>query len=96
VPWFWSDHYDLSLQIAGMPSEGANTVMRSLDEETLLLFHLDEAGRLVGASGLGLGNRIARDVRLAEMLIAKQAHPDEDALANPEISLKSILSTASG
>ena len=26
VPWFWSDQYDLSLQIAGNPAEGAETV----------------------------------------------------------------------
>ena len=95
VPWFWSDHYDLSLQIAGMPSEGTKTVMRSLDQESVLLFHLDEAGRLVAASGIGLGNRIARDIRLSEMLIEKQVHPSETALADPSVTLKSILSSAS-
>jgi 3-phenylpropionate/trans-cinnamate dioxygenase ferredoxin reductase subunit len=95
VPWFWSDHYDLSLQIAGMPSEGTKTVTRSLDEESVLLFHLDEAGRLVAASGIGPGNRIARDIRLSEMLIEKQVHPSETALADPSVTLKSILSSAS-
>ena len=95
VPWFWSDHYDLSLQIAGMPSEGTKTVTRSLGEESELLFHLDEAGRLVAASGIGPGNRIARDIRLSEMLIDKRAHPSESALADPSVTLKSILSARS-
>ena len=95
VPWFWSDHYDLSLQIAGMPSEGTKTVTRSIDEESEIHFHLDEAGRLVAASGIGPGNRIARDIRLSEMLIEKRAHPSESALADPSVTLKSILSSAS-
>ena len=95
VPWFWSDHYDLTLQIAGLPSEGTKTIVRSLDEASEILFHLDQTGRLVGASGIGPGNRIARDIRLAEMVIAKHIHPDENALADPAISLKSILSSAS-
>ena len=95
VPWFWSDHYDLSLQIAGLPSEGTKTVTRSIDEESVILFHLDEAGRLVAASGIGPGNRIARDIRLSEMLIEKHVHPDETALVDPSVTLKSILSGAS-
>jgi 3-phenylpropionate/trans-cinnamate dioxygenase ferredoxin reductase subunit len=78
-----------------MPSEGTKTVTRSIDEESEILFHLDEAGRLVAASGIGPGNRIARDIRLSEMLIEKRAHPSESALADPSVTLKSILSSAS-
>ena len=29
VPWFWSDQYDLCLQIAGLPDAGARTVKRA-------------------------------------------------------------------
>jgi len=56
------------------------------------LFHLTEDGRLLAASGLGIGNVVARDIRLAEMLIAKEARPDKAALSDPDVNLKGILS----
>lgn len=91
VPWFWSDQHDLTLQIAGLPDEGAETVRRDLGDGAFLLFHLAGDGRLVGASGVGPGNAVARDIRLAEMLIAKAARPDPAALASPAIRLKALL-----
>lgn len=91
VPWFWSDQYGLSLQIAGLPDEGERTVRRDLDDGAFILFHLKQDGRLVAASGIGQGNAVARDIRLAEMLIAKSVHPDIGALAAPSVKLKSLL-----
>jgi 3-phenylpropionate/trans-cinnamate dioxygenase ferredoxin reductase subunit len=91
VPWFWSDQYDLSLQIAGVPSDGTETVRRQVSDQAFIIFHRDAAGRLVGASGIGPGNAIARDVKLAEMLIAKSMSPASVALADPAASLKSLL-----
>lgn len=91
VPWFWSDQYDLTLQIAGLPDEGTQTVRRDLSEDAFILFHLAGDGRLVAASGIAHGNAVAKDIRLAEMLIAKGAKPDPAALARPEVKLKSLL-----
>jgi 3-phenylpropionate/trans-cinnamate dioxygenase ferredoxin reductase subunit len=91
VPWFWSDQHDLSLQIAGNPADGVKTVRRQLGEQAFVIFHLDGADRLVGASGIGPGNSIARDVKLAEMLIARQAAPAPEALADPAVQLKVLL-----
>jgi len=91
VPWFWSDQYDLSLQIAGNPSDGVETVRRQLSESAFVIFHRDAEGRLVAASGIGIGNAIARDVKLAEMLIAKRAAPTAEALADPAMQLKALL-----
>jgi 3-phenylpropionate/trans-cinnamate dioxygenase ferredoxin reductase component len=91
VPWFWSDQHDLNLQIAGLVDEGRETIARDLGDGALLLFHLTSEGRLAAASGVGPLGRIAREVRLAEMLIAKRARPDRVALASPDIKLKSLL-----
>ncbi len=91
VPWFWSDQYELSLQIAGMPGDGAEIVRRTLGPEAFLLCHRDGNGRLVGASGIGPGNSIARDVKLVEMMIAKGISPGAETLADPAVSLKSLL-----
>lgn len=91
VPWFWSDQYGLSLQIAGLSDEGKSTVRRDLGDGAFILFHLAEDGRLVAASGIGPGNAVARDVRLAEMLIARQAKPSPEALGSQDVKLKSLL-----
>lgn len=91
VPWFWSDQYDLNLQIAGVPADGPQIVRRPLKDDAIVLFHLAEDGTLKGVSGIGRGNHVGRDVRLAELLIARRARPDAAALANPEVQLKSLL-----
>ncbi|MGN6584942.1 MAG: NAD(P)/FAD-dependent oxidoreductase [Rhizobiaceae bacterium] len=91
VPWFWSDQYDLGLQIAGLPDEGRKTVRRDMGNGALILFHLAADGRLVAASGIGPGNAVARDIRLAEMLIARHISPPPDRLAAPETKLKTLL-----
>jgi 3-phenylpropionate/trans-cinnamate dioxygenase ferredoxin reductase subunit len=91
VPWFWSDQYDICLQIAGVTDAGLGVVRRDLGDGAFLLFHLAEHGRLVGVSGLGPLGKIAREVRVAEMLIARRATPSADALALPGVKLKGLL-----
>ena len=91
VPWFWSDQYDLSLQIAGNPADGPEIVRRQTGEQSFVMFHRDHEGRLVGASGIGPGNSIARDVKMAEMLIGKRAAPTAEQLADPTVQLKVLL-----
>ncbi len=91
VPWFWSDQFDLTLQIAGMPSLGTSVIVRSLRDGAFILCHLDSDWRLVGASGIGQGNIIARDVRLLEMLIGKGAKPDASLLSDGTSQLKALL-----
>ncbi|GMB80295.1 FAD-dependent oxidoreductase [Shinella zoogloeoides] len=91
VPWFWSDQYDMTLQIAGLADGAVTTVRREMGEGAFILFHLDGEGRLIAASGIGPGNAVARDIRLAEMLIAARIHPDPAELAAPETKLKKLL-----
>jgi 3-phenylpropionate/trans-cinnamate dioxygenase ferredoxin reductase subunit len=95
VPWFWSDQYELTLQIAGFPSGGnSDTVRRELKDGAYIEFEYAPDGRLISASGVGRGNLIARDVRLAEMLIGKRAKPERSALADPNVQLKALLQAA--
>ena len=91
VPWFWSDQYELGLQITGFADMGPITVARHLGEQALILFHVADDGRLMGASGIGPGNSIARDVKMAEMMIAKGLKPAAEALADPNVQLKTLL-----
>jgi len=91
VPWFWSDQYEMTLQITGLADGAARHLRRDLGEGAFILFHLDAEGRLLAASGIGPGNAVARDIRLAEMLIAARAHPDPAALTATNVKLKSLL-----
>lgn len=94
VPWFWSDQYDMSLQLAGMFGPGGETVRRDLGNGAFVLFHLDGQGMLHAAAGVGQGNAVAKDIRLAEMLIERHARPDRAALADPSVNLKQLLKSA--
>jgi 3-phenylpropionate/trans-cinnamate dioxygenase ferredoxin reductase component len=91
VPWFWSDQYELTLQIAGLQDEGTHTVRRDLSGTAFVLFHIAADGRLVAASGIGEGNAVAKDIRLAEMIIAKGLKPAPNQLADPAVNLKRLL-----
>lgn len=91
IPYFWSDQYDLTLQVAGLADGAATTVRRDVDGDAFLLFHLNADGVLVAVSGIGGGLTIARDIKLAERLIASKVVPDPVALASPDVRLKTLL-----
>lgn len=89
VPWFWSDQYEQTLQVAGLPDCGEITAKRQMDEENHLYFHFAGDGRLVAASGIG--SSITKDMRIAEMLIEQMAKFDPGVVMNPGFKLKSLL-----
>jgi 3-phenylpropionate/trans-cinnamate dioxygenase ferredoxin reductase component len=91
VPWFWSDQYDLTISIAGLADEGAFKVRRDLSDTAFILFHIAYDGRLVAASGIGIGNAVAKDIRLSEMIIAKGLKPTAVELADSTFNLKRLL-----
>jgi 3-phenylpropionate/trans-cinnamate dioxygenase ferredoxin reductase subunit len=94
VPWFWSDQFDLTLQIAGLPDAAAQEVVRDRPDGVTIRFGLGDDGRLLSAAAIGTGNAVAKDIRLAEMLIARRAVPDSATLADPAVPLKSLLRQA--
>jgi len=91
VPWFWSDQYDLTLQVAGLADPTSAWIRRDLADGAVIVFQKDASGALVAASGIGPGTAVSRDIRLAEMLIARGASPDDGALVDPAVSLKALL-----
>ena len=73
-------------------AEGAETLVRREGRDgAFVLFHLAPDGGLLAASGIGPGNAVAKDIRLAEMLIARRARPDPRALADAGVNLKTLL-----
>ncbi len=91
VPWFWSDQHDLSLQVAGLTTAATHDALRTRPDGVEIWFGLADDGRLVAAAAVGPGNAVAKDVRLAEMLIAARAAPDPAVLSDPSVTLKSLL-----
>ncbi len=90
VPSFWSDQYELTLRIAGLPDVAATSISRDLGDGLYLTFHLANDGRLVAASSIGPDGKIAKEIRLAEMLIAKRLRPDPKALMNSDVRTQII------
>lgn len=86
--WFWSDQYDVSIQMVGRVPDGATTVVRgSYDEGRFCAFSLDRTGVLRAAIGIDR----AQDVRRAAKLIRAQVQPDPEALVDPEVDLRSLV-----
>jgi 3-phenylpropionate/trans-cinnamate dioxygenase ferredoxin reductase subunit len=92
IPWFWSDQYDLGLQVAGLPRPGHQSVVRPLGDGQIE-FYL-EGERLVAAAGLATGNTLARELKLTEMLIAAGVSIDPAALTDSAVNLKGLLKSA--
>jgi 3-phenylpropionate/trans-cinnamate dioxygenase ferredoxin reductase subunit len=90
-PWFWSDQYDLTLQVAGIPDPAHAAIRRDLGGGAVIVFGLDSTGRLQSAAGIGTGSAVARDIRLAEMLIDKKVPVDAALLGDPKVALKGLL-----
>jgi 3-phenylpropionate/trans-cinnamate dioxygenase ferredoxin reductase subunit len=93
IPWFWSEQYELRLEVVGLPDEASTTVRRDVGDGSCLLFHVDSEARLAAATSIGVGSSLARQSRLAERLIESEARPAWDALADPTFDLKRLLTT---
>ncbi|MCK1744856.1 FAD-dependent oxidoreductase [Bradyrhizobium sp. 139] len=91
VPWFWSDQYDETLQIAGLCREQDVAVVRNLGAKGRLFFYLAADRRLISACGFGSLSAVAKEIRFAEMMIGRRLAPDAEALADPTVSIKSLL-----
>ncbi|RWE19616.1 MAG: ferredoxin reductase [Mesorhizobium sp.] len=90
IPWFWSDQYEETLQIAGIcPDHPA--VHRDLGPKGTVLFYLDHDSKLVAACGFGSLGVIAKEIRVSETLIAGRLKLSPAALADPTMNLKSLL-----
>ena len=87
VPWFWSDQYDLKLQIAGL-SEGYDDVVVRGDPATgsFACMYLRE-NKLVACDAINA----PRDFMQSKKLIADGCSPDRTRLANPDLQLKDLV-----
>lgn len=86
VPWFWSDQYDLKLQIAGLSQGYDRVVIRGdIAGRSFAAFYLKE-GRLIAVDAV---NR-APEFMMSKILIEKGAVIPPERLADETISMKDI------
>jgi 3-phenylpropionate/trans-cinnamate dioxygenase ferredoxin reductase subunit len=87
VPWFWSDQYDINLQMLGYTSPDEERVLRgSFEERNFIAFFLRE-DHVLAAIALNRGRDIAATRRLIERRIAV----DRAKLADDNVPLKDLL-----
>jgi 3-phenylpropionate/trans-cinnamate dioxygenase ferredoxin reductase subunit len=87
TPWFWSDQYELKLQIVGLSQNYDSVVLRG-----------DPASRSFSCCYLKDGELIAldavnhaKDFMAARKLIAERARPDPAKLADDSVGLKETI-----
>jgi len=90
IPWFWSDQYDIKLQIVGMSDVHEQFVMRG-DPATrsFAAFYLQQ-GKLVAVDAI---NR-PREFMLGKKLVAAGAHFDPEQLADETLDFKELATAA--
>jgi 3-phenylpropionate/trans-cinnamate dioxygenase ferredoxin reductase subunit len=86
VPWFWSDQYDVKLQIAGLPFDVDRRVLRGDPESGhFAVFHMQgeliQAVEAVNAPAEFMGGRL---------LIGQRRPVDLEKLADPAVSMKQV------
>lgn len=87
TPWFWSDQYNLKLQIAGLSQDYEQVVVRgSMATDSFIVFYL-QGGALIAVDSV---NRPA-DFMMGKKLVAGRARVDASLLADDSVPLKSLV-----
>jgi 3-phenylpropionate/trans-cinnamate dioxygenase ferredoxin reductase subunit len=85
IPWFWSDQYELKLQMVGFSADGDAQVLRGdMASNQFAIFYLKD-GKVVAADAVNS----PKEFMLCKQLVGKSADPA--MLADPEADLKSLL-----
>jgi 3-phenylpropionate/trans-cinnamate dioxygenase ferredoxin reductase component len=86
VPWFWSDQYDLKLQIAGLPTGADRQVVRGdPGARSFGVFHL-QGERIVCVEAVNA----APEFMGGRQLIGKGTPVDAERLSDPAVSMKAV------
>jgi 3-phenylpropionate/trans-cinnamate dioxygenase ferredoxin reductase subunit len=87
VPWFWSDQYDLKLQIAGLAHPGDLTVQRGDSQSRKFsVFHLRD-GVVAAVEAVNA----APDYIVGRKLVAAHARIAPERLADAAVPIKSFI-----
>jgi len=87
TPWFWSDQYELKLQIVGLSQHYDNVVIRGDPSTRSFSCCYLRGGDLIALDAVNH----ARDFMAARKLIAERARPDPAKLADDALALRDTL-----
>lgn len=85
-PWFWSDQYDVKLQIAGL-NTGYDEIVTRPGEGGAVSFWYYKGWRLLAVDAMN----DSRAYMLGKRLIEAGKSPEKAVIADPEADLKSLL-----
>ncbi len=87
VPWFWSDQYDLKLQIAGLSTDYDDVIIRgSPADRSFACLYLKDS-RLIATDAVNSPKEFVQ----SKALIASRMRISRDRLADSDIQLKDLL-----
>lgn len=86
-PWFWSDQYDVKLQIAGLNTGYTRVVTRPGADAGHVSFWYYGGGRLLAVDAMNE----PRAYMVGKRLIEGGLSPDPEAVADPDTDLKALL-----
>ena len=85
VPWFWSDQYELKLQMVGFSSDGDTSVVRGDKAANQFAVFYLKNGAVVAVDAVNS----PREFMVCKQLYGKQV--DEKALGDTDVDLKTLL-----
>lgn len=87
TPWFWSDQFDVKLQIAGLPIDVAEIVIRGdPNEDSFAIFHVSADQRIQAVEAVNA----APEFMMGRQLIGARTEIDVERLCNRNISMKEV------
>ncbi|MDA8746591.1 FAD-dependent oxidoreductase [Litoreibacter sp.] len=84
-PWFWSDQFDIKLQIAGLNTGHDNVVVRSVDGAVSHWYYRGDHLLAVDAMN------DPRNYMIGKRLIEAEKHPAPSVIADPDTNMKALL-----
>ena len=86
VPWFWSDQYNIKLQIAGISQDHDNRVIRGSPSDGKFAVFYQKENRLVAVDAINS----PKEFMIGKRWIAKQAKIPVDLIRDMAVDLKKI------
>ena len=86
IPWFWSDQYELKLQMVGFSTDGDTQTLRGDMASNKFIVFYSKDGKIVAADAVNN----PREFLVAKNLVGKEI--DLAVLADPATELKSLMS----
>jgi 3-phenylpropionate/trans-cinnamate dioxygenase ferredoxin reductase subunit len=86
VPWFWSDQFDVNIQMAGHPMRWDRIVWRGNPDERNFAAYYRDGARIMAVVGFNRG----KDVRASRALIQAGADVPDDVLADEATDLRAL------